>query len=118
MNSLAEKRRYNRLAIPLSVEYRTSLPETGEFRQGSGVLRDISLSGSFFHVEAPASFKPGQIVSLTIAAPLPFPDYHETSHLQAKGEVVRLESPTPTNPYYGVALHFMEGPSFASSPRI
>jgi c-di-GMP-binding flagellar brake protein YcgR len=116
MVSLAERRRYNRMVIPLAVEYRTSLPETGEVQQGTGVLRDISLSGSFFQVESGASFKPGQIISLTIAAPLPFPDYHETSHLQASGEVVRLEPPSPANPYYGVALHFMGGLSFASSP--
>jgi len=114
MGSLEERRRYNRLVVPLSVEYRTHLPETGEFQQGNGILRDISLSGSFFHVEPPASFKPGQIVSLTIAAPLPFLDFEETSHLKAKGEVVRLEPPGPANPYYGVALHFLEGPSFAS----
>ena len=73
MVSLAERRRYNRLVVPLSVEYQTHWPETGEVRQGKGVLRDISLSGGFFHVEPTASFKPGQIISLTIAAPSALP---------------------------------------------
>ena len=114
MVSPEERRRYNRLVVPLSVEFRTRLPETGEVHLGNGVLRDISLSGSYFHVAPPASFKPGQVVSLTIAAPLPFLDYQETSHLQAKGEVVRLEPPSPANPYYGVAVNFLEGPSFTS----
>jgi hypothetical protein len=114
MTSLAERRRYNRLVVPLSVEYHTCLPETGEVCQGTGILRDISLSGSFIHVDSPACFKPGQIVSLTIAATLPFLDYPETTHLKAQGEVVRLEPPDPTNPSDGVALHFLEGPSFAS----
>ena len=116
MVSLAERRRYNRLVVPLSVEYRTQWSETGEVQQGKGVLRDISLSGGFFHVEPTASFKPGQIISLTIAVPLPFPNFSETSHLKAKGEIVRLEPPGPANPYCGVALQFMEGPSFTSSP--
>jgi hypothetical protein len=114
MASLEERRRYQRLVVPLSVAFRTRLPETGEVQQGSGVLRDISLSGSFFQVAPPASFKPGQIVSLTIAAPLPFLDFEEISHLKARGEVVRLEPPGPANPHYGVALHFLEGPSFTS----
>jgi c-di-GMP-binding flagellar brake protein YcgR len=116
MVSLAERRRYNRLVVTLSVEYRTQRSETDEVQQGKGVLRDISLSGSFFHAEPTASFEPGQIVSLTIAVPLPFPNFYETSHLKATGEVVRLEPPGPANPYCGVALHFMEGPSFTSAP--
>jgi c-di-GMP-binding flagellar brake protein YcgR len=116
MVSWAERRRYNRLFIPLSVEYCIQSPETGEVQQGKGVLRDISLSGGFFHTDPSTSFKPGQIVSLTIAAPLPFLDYPDTSHLWAKGEVVRLEPPDPANPSCGVALQFLNGLSFASSP--
>lgn len=114
MVSLAERRRYNRLVIPLSVEYHTHLPETGEICLGKGVLRDISLSGSFFHTEPAVPLKPGQIVTLTITASLPCIN-RETSQLKAKGEVVRLEPPDPANPYYGVAVHFLEGLSFASS---
>ncbi len=114
MVSLAERRRYNRLVIPLSVEYRAHLPETGEICLGKGVLRDISLSGSFFHTEPTVPLKPGQIVNLTITASLPYIN-RDTSHLKAKGEVVRLEPPDPANPYYGVAVRFLEGPTFAST---
>jgi c-di-GMP-binding flagellar brake protein YcgR len=116
MVSLAERRRYNRLVVPLAVEYQTHGSATAQVQQGKGVLRDISLSGTFFHADPSASLKPGQIISLTIAVPLPFPNFSETSHLQAKGQIVRLEPPNPANPYCGVALHFMEGPSFTSSP--
>jgi hypothetical protein len=113
-DSVMENRRYNRLVVPLSVEFHTHLPETGYACSGTGILRDISLSGSFFHTESPCDFKPGQIVSLTIAAPLPFLDYQEITHLKAKGQVVRLEPPAASAPYYGIAVQFLEGLSFAT----
>ncbi len=114
MVSAADRRRYGRLMVPLSIEYRTR--ENGEFRQGKGMLRDISLSGTYFHAEPSASFQPGQILSLTICAHLPFMDYEEVSHIKAKGTVVRLEPPGPATPHYGVAVHFLEGPTFTSAP--
>lgn len=115
MASSLERRRFSRLIIPLEVQYQTQCPLHGEMHQGQGVLRDISLSGSFFHVDHPVDFKTGQIISLSIAAPLPFLDDGHTSRFTAQGEVVRLEPPGPTNPNYGIALNFLHDLSFAAA---
>lgn len=114
MVSPMERRRYHRLVIRLPVEYQTHSPESGEVLWGRGALRDISLSGSYFHVEPPASFQVGQVLSLSIAAPLPSLDANTASHLQATGEIVRLDPPGPASPHFGVALTFLNGPSFFS----
>ena len=113
MSSSLERRRFSRFIIPLEVRYQAQCPVSGELHQGRGVLRDISLTGSFFHVDHPIDFQTGQILALTIAAPLPFLDSHHISHFTAAGEVVRLEPPGPTNPNYGVALNFIQALSFA-----
>jgi hypothetical protein len=115
MLSPLERRRFSRIIIPLAVQYRTQCPVSGELCQGQGVLRDISLSGSFFHLDHETTFQPGQILSLTITAPLPFLNGQQVSHLQAEGEVVRLEPPGPANPNLGVAVHFLQNLSFASA---
>ncbi len=115
MPSPLERRRFSRFTIPLEVRYQTQCPVSGELHQGQGILRDISLSGSFFHVDQPVNFRPGQILSLTIAAPLPFLDNQHISHFTAQGEVVRLEPPSPTNPNFGVAINFLHDLSFAPS---
>lgn len=113
MSSSLERRRFSRFIIPLEVRYQTQCPVSGELRQGQGVLRDISLTGSFFHVDHPVSFQPGQILSLTIAAPLPFQDNHHISQFTAAGEVIRLEPPGPANSNFGVAINFNQALSFA-----
>jgi hypothetical protein len=113
MFSPLERRRFNRLIIPLPIRYRSQDPESGKLYQGHGVIRDISLTGSFFHLDHDAPFKPGQLLSLTIAAPLPFMDIDHFSTLSAQGTVVRLEPPGPANSNYGVAVHFLEHLSFA-----
>ncbi len=114
MVSALERRRFSRFIIPLAVRYQTHSPESGELQQGRGTIRDISLSGSFFHVDHPATFRPGQLLSLTIAAPLPFLNNQLISHLTAQGEVVRIEPPGPSCPNYGVAVNFLENLSFAA----
>ncbi len=113
MSSSLERRRFSRFIIPLEVRYQTRCPVSGELHQGQGLLRDISLTGSFFHVDHPVDFQPGQILSLTIAAPLPFLDNHLISQFTAAGEVIRLEPPGPTNPNFGVAINFIQPLSFA-----
>jgi hypothetical protein len=115
MFSPLERRRFSRFIVPLTVQYQTRCPVSGELLQGQGILRDISLSGSFFHVEDPATFQPGQIISLHIAAPLPFLNNHHISHFTARGEVVRLEPPGPTNSKLGVAVNFLQDLSFATA---
>ncbi len=113
MASPLDRRRFSRFIIPLEVRYETHCPVNGELHQGQGILRDISLSGSFFHVDHPVDFQPGQILSLTIAAPLPFMDHPYTSHFTAQGEVTRLEPSSPANPNIGVAINFLHDLSFA-----
>lgn len=113
MISPLERRRFNRLIIPLPVHYQTIHPGSGELHQGHGVIRDISLSGSFFHLDHEAPFQAGQLLSLTITAPLPFMENEHISNFTAQGEVVRLEPPGPSNPNYGVAVNFLENLSFA-----
>jgi c-di-GMP-binding flagellar brake protein YcgR len=116
MPSPLERRRFSRIMVSLPVEYHTRLPDTDAPFQGRGVLRDISLGGTYFHVDPDVSFQPGQILSLTIFAPLPYLEDSEISHLQATGEVVRFEPPGPDHPQAGVALNFLEGPTFCATP--
>lgn len=113
MISPLENRRFGRLVVPLEVEYHTHLLDTGELHQGKGVLRDISLSGSYLHVTDPAPFQPGQILSLTIHAPLPDLDVRNISRLKARGEVVRLDPPEGEGALYGVAINFVDGLTFS-----
>jgi PilZ domain len=114
MSSSLERRRFSRFIVPLLVDYQTQCPESGDLLQGQGVMRDLSLTGAFFHLEHPPNFQAGQILSLTITAPLPFLDNPHISHLQAEGEVVRLEPPRSANPCHGVAVSFLQNLSFAS----
>jgi PilZ domain len=115
MFSPLERRRFNRLIIPLPVRYQTFHPESGELHEGCGIIRDISLTGSFFHLDQAGSLHPGQLITLTISAPLPCMDIQQIAHFTAHGEVVRLEPPGPANPNYGVAVHFLEDLSFATA---
>jgi hypothetical protein len=114
LESPMERRRFSRLAIPLAVEYHFLQPETGEVHRGQGVLRDISLSGSYFHPVEPVPLAPGQVLSLSIAAPLPYLDTDQTSHLKAQGQVVRVDLPGGADPRMGVAIHFLENLSFST----
>jgi c-di-GMP-binding flagellar brake protein YcgR len=116
MTSPMERRRFNRITVSLPVEYQTRLPDTDAPFQGQGVLRDISLGGTFFHVDPGTSFQLGQILSLVISAPLPYLEDSDISHLHATGEVVRFEPPGPNHSHAGVALNFLEGPTFCAAP--
>ena len=115
LGSPMERRRFNRLIIPLPIQYETYHPKSGELCQGEGVLRDISLSGSFFLLDQEAPLQTGQLISLTIMAPLPFLNNFPISQLSAQAEVVRLEPPGPSDPRHGVAVHFLLNLSFATA---
>jgi PilZ domain len=111
-----ERRQFNRIMVSLPVTFHTRLPDTDAPFQGRGVLRDISLSGTYFHVDPVSSFQPGQIFSLTVAAPLPYLEDPTITHLQATGEVVRFDPPTPNRPQAGVALNFLGNLTFSPTP--
>ncbi len=114
-SSRLDRRRFSRFILPLEVRYETRCPVSGNLCQGQGTLKDISLTGSFFHVDQPVNFQPGQILSLTIAAPLPFFGNDKVSDLAVKGEVIRLEPPGPATSNMGVAVNFIQDLSFAAS---
>ena len=116
MASPLERRRFNRITVSLPVAYHTRLPDTDAPCQGEGVLRDISLGGTYFHVDSGSYFQPGQILSLTVSAPLLYLEDTNMSHLQATGEVIRFDPPTPNRPQAGVALNFLGGLTFCSCP--
>jgi len=111
-----ERRRFNRITVALPVEFHARLPDTDAPFRGQGVLRDISLGGTYFHVDPDTCFQQGQILSLTIFTPLPYLAGSGISHLQATGEVVRFDPPASNRPQSGVALNFLEGPTFCPAP--
>ena len=112
MTSLLERRRFNRILVSLPVEYQARLPDSETPCQGQGCLRDISLSGIYFHVDSNRSFQQGQVLSLSIFAPLQYLEGSDISHLRATGQVIRFDPPEPNQPLGGVALNFLEGPTF------
>ena len=116
MISPQERRRFNRIMVSLPVDYQTRLPDTDAPFQGQGVLRDISLGGTYFYVDPSTSFQSGQILFLSIFASLPYLEGSDISHLQATAEVVRFDPPAPNRPQAGVALNFLEGPTFGATP--
>ncbi len=109
-----EKRRFQRLLVTLPVEFSAFHPESGEYHEGQGVLKDFSLSGVYFHSREPIPFEPGHILTLSISTPLPPLSHFDHTHIQVRGEVVRLEGPCPENGHHGVAVNFLEFPTFAN----
>lgn len=97
------------------MEFHTCHPDTDAIHRGQGVLRDISLGGIFFYVDPGILFQQGQVLNLTILAPLPYLEDSGISHLHATGEVVRFEPPGPDQPRPGVALNFLKGPTFCTT---
>jgi c-di-GMP-binding flagellar brake protein YcgR len=116
MISPRERRRFNRITVTLPVAYHTRLPDTDAPFQGQGLLRDISLGGTYFHVDPGSYFQPGQILSLTVSAPLLYLEDTDLSLLQATGEVIRFDPPTQNRPQAGVALNFLGDLSFCNTP--
>jgi len=110
-----ERRRFQRLLVTLPVEYSTFHPDSGEFLQGQGVLKDFSLGGVYFRSIDPVPLQPGHTLTLTIYTPLAPLSRHDSSHIQACAEVVRLEEPSSDTAYHGVAVSFLEFPSFINS---
>jgi hypothetical protein len=110
-----ERRRFQRLLVTLPVEYSAFHPESGEFLQGQGVLKDFSLGGVFFRSIDPVPLQPGHTLTLTIFTPLAPLSRQDSSHIQARAEVVRLEEPSLDSAYHGVAVSFLEFPSFINS---
>jgi c-di-GMP-binding flagellar brake protein YcgR len=116
MISPLERRRFNRITVALPVAYNTRLPDTDTPFHGQGLLRDISLGGTYFHADSGSYFKRGQILSLTVSAPLLYLEDTELSCLQVTGEVIRVDPPTPNCPQAGVALNFLEDLTFCATP--
>jgi c-di-GMP-binding flagellar brake protein YcgR len=118
VGSAAERRRFSRVLVSLDVRYCTDHSETGELLQGYGRLKDFSLSGLYFFSDPPIPLLPGQTLFLIIAASLPNLDLFDTSYIKAKGEVVRLESNEPNRYQFGIAVHFLESPTFFNPAKL
>jgi hypothetical protein len=108
----AERRRFQRLRVSLNVEFYVNSQETGQTLQGQGVLKDFSLSGIYFFAPPPIPLVPGQVLTLCISASLPHLDHLGTSHIRATGLVVRLETNSESPLQDGVAVNFLESPTF------
>jgi c-di-GMP-binding flagellar brake protein YcgR len=115
MASILERRRFSRIFVSLPVEYYARLPASDVNFQGQGCLRDISLSGIYFHFDSDVAFQQGQILSLSIFAPLQYLEGSDLPHLRATGEVIRYDPPGASRPLGGVALSFVEGPFFLAN---
>jgi hypothetical protein len=115
MASFLERRRFSRIFVSLPVVYSAHLPNSDSSHLGQGYLRDISLSGIYFHINSDISFQQGQVLSLSISAPLQYLEGSDVSHLKATGEVIRFDPPEANQPLGGVALSFLEGPTFCSN---
>lgn len=100
-----ERRHYNRLVLSLPVKYYL---EKGQEECSLGVLKNISLGGLYFECPPPAALEAGQVLHLSIAATLPSLDIQDTSHLSARGEVVRLDQPRLSGWNCGVAVRFLD----------
>jgi len=105
-----ERRRYNRLVLSLPVKYSS---ERGQEDCSLGVLRNISLGGVYFECPPPVALEAGQVLHLSIAATLPSLDIQDTSHLSARGEVVRLDPPRFSGRNCGVAVRFLDELNFS-----
>jgi c-di-GMP-binding flagellar brake protein YcgR len=106
-----ERRRYNRLVLSLPVKYAV---EQQNEECSLGVLKNISLGGLYFECPPPVVLEAGQVLDLSIAATLPSLDLQETSHLSAKGEVVRLDPPVVSGRTCGVAVRFLDELNFSA----
>jgi len=109
-----EKRRFQRLLVKLPVEFSAFHPESGEYHEGEGILKDFSLSGVYFHSQEPVPLQPGHILTIIISTPLPPLSQFDHTHIQVRGEIVRLEGPCKEKGHHGVAVNFLEFPSFAN----
>jgi len=118
MEFAAERRRFGRVRVSLEVYYSVRLPETGELLQGYGRLKDFSLSGLYFFTEPPVSLFPGQILTLMISASLPHLDLPDISYIKARGEVMRLEPFNDNDHKCGIAINFLESPTFSTPSEL
>jgi len=107
-----ERRRFQRLLLTLPLEYTSCHPESGEVHQGQGILKDFSLSGVYFHSLDPLPLEPGNTLMLTISTPLAPLSHCDFPYIQVQAQVVRLEGPSPDSGYHGVAVCFLEYPTF------
>jgi hypothetical protein len=112
---MGDKRQYNRLVVTLPVRFHDASGDAGEGPEGLGVLKNISLGGLYFECPPPVDLKQGQILQFTIAASLPSLDLLGTSHLAAKGEVLRLDQLLGAGRACGVAVRFLEELAFSNS---
>ncbi|MFZ5450566.1 MAG: PilZ domain-containing protein [Thermodesulfobacteriota bacterium] len=111
---MGEKRRHNRLVLSLPVRFHDVAAALGEESGGLGVLKNISMGGLYFECPQPADLRKGQILQFNIAASVPPLDLLGTSHLTARGEVLRLDHLLGADRACGVAVRFLEELTFSA----
>jgi len=110
---MRDKRRHNRLVLPLPVRFQDAAAPAEE--PGClGTVKNISLGGLYFECPPLVNLKPGQILQLSIATSLPSLDNPDNSLLVVRGEVLRVDYLLSADRTYGVAIRFLEELNFSS----
>ena len=104
---IVEKRRHSRVQVTLPLEFRFCLPQA-KGQVGLGTLRNISLSGLYFHCPPPAPVQVGDLLKLLIITHAGGQKNPGVSRLKVRCRVVRLEPPSKEQPQVGVAVEFLE----------
>lgn len=72
-----------------------------------GTLRNISVSGLYFHCQPPAPVKVGDLLELIITSAQDRGN-PRASRLEVQCRVLRLEPPSSHQPQVGIAVEFLE----------
>ena len=102
-----DKRRHPRLHLQLPIRFIVEQPETQDYQDGEGMLKDISYGGILFLVEPPLPVQPGHIREFSFFLTPDNGKQCAPQHLHAQGLVLRIESPDSTSSAYGVAVQFL-----------
>ena len=102
-----EKRRHPRLHLQLPIRFIVEQPETQDYQDGEGMLKDISHGGILFTVEPPLPVEPGQIREFSFFLTPENVEPSAPAHLHAQGLVLRIDPPDPNTSAYGVAVQFL-----------
>ena len=102
-----DKRRHPRLHLQLPIRFIVEQPETQDYQDGEGMLKDISHGGIFFTVEPPLPVEPGHIREFSFFLTPENAKQRDQARLHAQGLVLRIDPPDPNSAAYGVAVQFL-----------
>jgi len=102
-----DKRRHPRLHLKVPIRFVLEQPETQDFQEGEGILKDISTGGMLIKVEPPLPVEPGNIREFLFFLIPENAQQCDLAHFQAQGLVLRLDPPDPNSSAYGMAVQFL-----------